>query len=91
MCRGVGDNNLGGKLPAQYSALTNLHTLCVAPDPIRSRWGLCVAAVALRAAVLSSKLKGADSVNICRHGAPKETWRAACSGALVLQRATMLG
>lgn len=32
-CRSVRGNNLGGKLPAQYSALTNLQVLCVAPDP----------------------------------------------------------
>ena len=32
-CRQLWNNNLGGKLPAQYSALTNLQVLCVAPDP----------------------------------------------------------
>jgi hypothetical protein len=33
MCRYVWSNNLGGELPAQYSALTCLQALCVAPDP----------------------------------------------------------
>jgi hypothetical protein len=34
-CRGVAYNNIGGKLPAQYSALTSLQVLCVAPDPMQ--------------------------------------------------------
>jgi hypothetical protein len=29
-CRSVRGNNIGGELPAQYSALTNLQALCVA-------------------------------------------------------------
>ncbi len=35
-CRDVGYNNLGGELPAQYSALTSLQFWCVAPYPTRS-------------------------------------------------------
>ncbi len=35
-CRDVGDNNLGGELPAQYSALTSLQFWCVAPYLTRS-------------------------------------------------------
>ena len=35
-CRDVGDNNLGGELPAQYSVLTSLQFWCVAPYLTRS-------------------------------------------------------
>ncbi len=37
VCRDVSGNNIAGRLPAQYSALTSLQDLCVAPDP-KMRW-----------------------------------------------------